>query len=151
MAINIAGKSMSYAAIVAAVGGILAIVGAALTWISVSAGGATQDTSGLDSKVLGGKVALVLGILVLAVVAAGILNIKIPQSSLILVVLGAAILVVVALVYFTKILSDSSFVDIADSAKKYGGSASLGIGAFAEIAAGILAIVGGGWALLKKS
>jgi hypothetical protein len=151
MVVNVAGKSVSIAAIVAAVGGILAIVAAPLAWISLSSEGHTEDVTGLDGGLLGGKIALVLGILVIAVVVAGILNVKIPQSGAVLVVLGALILVVVALVYGTKLVSDESFTNTADMMKLVGGSASLCIGVILAVVGGILAIVGGAWSLTKKA
>jgi hypothetical protein len=64
MAVTVVGKSVSIAAIVAAVGGILAIVAAPLAWISLSAPGESQTVTGLDAGLIGGKIALVLGILV---------------------------------------------------------------------------------------
>jgi hypothetical protein len=151
MVVNIAGKSVSIAAIVAAVGGILAIVAAPLAWISASAGGETSDVNGLDGGLIGGKIALVLGILVVAVVVAGILNVKIPQSGVVLAALGALILLVVVLIYFTKLVSDESFTTVSDSMKALGGSASLGIGVILAAVGGILAIVGGGLIVAKKA
>jgi len=142
---------MSVAAIVAGVGGVLAIVAAPLAWISMSAEGQSESVTGLDGGLLGGKIALVLGILVVAVVVAGILDIKIPQSGAVLAVLGALILLVVVLVYFTKLVSDESFTNTSDMMKLVGGSASLGIGVILAAVGGILALVGGGLIVAKKA
>ena len=142
---------MSVAAIVTGVGGVLAIVAAPLAWISMSAGGESQSVTGLDAGLMGGKIALVLGILVVAVVVAGILDINIPQSGAVLVALGALILLVVVLVYFTKLVSDESFTNTADLMKLVGGSASLGIGVILAAVGGILALVGGGLIVSKKA
>lgn len=142
---------MSVAAIVAGVGGVLAIVAAPLAWISMSAEGVSQTVTGLDGGLIGGKIALVLGILVVAVVVAGILDVKIPQSGAVLVALGALILLVVVLVYFTKLVSDESFTNTSDMMKLVGGSASLGIGVILAAVGGILALVGGGLILAKKA
>jgi hypothetical protein len=142
---------MSVAAIVAGVGGILAIVAAPLAWISLSAPGESENVTGLDGGLIGGKIALVLGILVVAVVAAGILNVRIPQSGAVLVALGALILLVVVLVYFTKLVSDESFTNTSDMMKLVGGSASLGIGVILAAVGGILALVGGGLIVAKKA
>ena len=142
---------MSVAAIVAGVGGVLAIVAAPLAWISMSAEGESQTVTGLDAGLIGGKIALVLGILVVAVVAAGILNVNIPQSGAVLVALGALILLVVVLVYFTKLVSDESFTNTSDLMKLVGGSASLGIGVILAAVGGILALVGGGLIVSKKA
>jgi hypothetical protein len=151
MVVNIAGKSVSVAAIVAAVGGILAIVAVPLAWISLNAAGDSESVTGLDDGMLGGKIVLVLGILVVAVVVAGILNIKIPQSGAVLAALGALILLVVVLIYFTKLVSDESFTNTSDMMKLVGGSADLGIGVILAVVGGILAIVGGAWSLMKKA
>ena len=151
MAVNIAGKSVSMAAIVAAIGGILVIVAAPLAWMTLSFGGNSDSATGLDEGLIGGKIALVLGILIVAVVVAGILNIKIPQSGAVLVALGALVLVIVVLIYFTKLVSDESFTNMSDLAKAAGGSASLGIGVMLAVLGGVLAIVGGGMSLMKKA
>jgi hypothetical protein len=147
----IAGKSVSMGAIVAAVGGVLTIVGVFLAWITASFGTESESVTGLDGDLLGGKIALVLGILVVAVVVAGILNVNIPQPSAVLVVLGALILVVVVLVYATNLVSKESFTKMADAMKAAGGSASLGIGVILTAVGGVLALVGGGLGLAKKA
>ncbi len=84
-------------------------------------------------------------------VAAGILNVRIPQSGAVLVALGARILLVVVLVYFTKLVSDESFTNTSDMMKLVGGSASLGIGVILAAVGGILALVGGGLIVAKKA
>jgi hypothetical protein len=152
MAVSIAGKSVSVPAIVAGVGGVLAIVGVPLAWASAKIGGeTTPDITGLDADLNGGKVALVLGILVVAVVAAGILNITIPQPGAILAVLGALILVVIALVYFTSMLGKASFKDTSDLISAAGGTFSFGIGIILEVVGGVLALVGGAMIAMKKA
>ena len=144
---NIAGKTVGVNQIVAAVGGLLAIVGALLAWITIEG----ISVTGLDKDLNGGKVELLLGILVVALVVAAVLNVKIPQPDLILAVLGVLVLVVLVLVYFTSMLSNPSFKDAMDAASAFGASVSLGIGFFLEVIAGILVIVGGGMGLMKKS
>lgn len=151
MAVTMASKSVSIGAIIAAVGGVLAVVAAPLAWITLNAGGTSQSVNGLDADLLGGKVAALLGIAIIAVVVAGILNIKVPMSDAILAVLGVLILVVLALVYFTSTLGKASFKDTMDLASSFGGSASLGIGVILAAVGGILAIVGGGMGLMKKA
>lgn len=151
MAVTMAGKSVSIAAIVAAVGGVLAVVAAPLAWITMNVSGTSESVNGLDADLLGGKVAALLGIVIIAVVVAGILNIKVPMSDVILAVLGVLILVVLALVYFTSILGKASFKDTMDLASSFGGSASLGIGVILAAVGGILAIVGGGMGMMKKA
>jgi hypothetical protein len=151
MTVNIAGRSVALGEIVAAVGGLVAIIGVPLAWASATIGGDTSNLNGLDADLNGGKVALVLGILVVALVVAGILNVKIPQASAILVVLGALILVVVGLVYFTSMLGKASLKDTADLVSAAGGTFGFGIGLILEVVGGIVVIVGGGLGLMKKS
>jgi hypothetical protein len=142
---------MSVAAIVAGVGGVLAIVGVPLAWASATMGGETTNLNGLDADLNGGKVALLLGILVVAVVAAGILNLSIPQPGAILAALGALLLVDVALVYFTSMLGKVSLKDTADLVSAAGGTFGFGIGLILVAVGGILALVGGGLIVAKKA
>jgi hypothetical protein len=158
MTVNISGRSVSVPALLGLAGGIVAIVGVPLAWITMSIGGDSESVNGLDEGLLGGKIALVLGIVAVVLAAAWILKVvKVPSIAglstlaLLTAIAGALLILVVVLVYFTKILSDDSFVNLADLAKQAGGSASLGIGALLNALGGILALVGGVWALLKKS
>ena len=151
MNLTIAGKTVSVAALLAGIGGLVAVVGVPLAWITATAGPETQSVTGLDGGLLGGKIALILGIALIVVVVAGVMDVKLPQSGAILAVLGVLILVVVVLVYFTKLLSDASFVDTADLMKQAGGSAGIGIGIILEVVGGILAIIGGGMIYMKKA
>jgi hypothetical protein len=142
---------MSVAAIVAGVGGVLAIVGVPLAWASATIGGETTNLNGLDADLNGGKVALVLGILVVGVVAAGVLNLSIPQPGAILAGLGALLLVDVALVYFTSMLGKASLKDTSDLVSAAGGTFGFGIGLILVAVGGILALVGGGLMVAKKA
>ena len=150
MTMNIAGRSVGTGELVAAVGGLVAIIGVPLAWASATIGGETSNIDGLNGDLMGGKVALVLGILVVAVVVAGILNVKIPQASAILAALGVLILVVVVLVYFTSMLGKTSFKDTSDLVSAAGGTFGFGIGLMLEVVGGIVVIVGGGLGLMKK-
>jgi peptidoglycan biosynthesis protein MviN/MurJ (putative lipid II flippase) len=154
MTVNIAGKTVAVADLLALAGGIVAIVGAPLAWISVSAQGMSEDIGGLDEGLLAGKVALALGILLVVVAGIAILKlVQIPPLPLALIELGLGVLVLLVLVavYFTSILSDHSFQDISDLYKAMGGSASLALGVIVEIVAGLLAIGGGVLAIVKKA
>jgi hypothetical protein len=149
---NVAGRNVVLAAIVTAVGGVLAIVGAFLVWITEKVGPMTVDVKGMGEKDMnGGTVELVLGIVVLALVAAWILRIKIPAIPLLLAVAGVLILAVIAAVYFTTILSKVSLKDLTDQVKAVGGTIDLGIGVLLEIMAGIVVIVGGALGFMRKS
>ena len=153
---TIAGRNVALGAIIAAVGGVVAIVAAPLVWASANMGGHSSDLKGFDEGMNGGLVEVVLGVIVLVLVAAWILNVKVPKLAgqpaipAGLVVAGALIIVVVALVYFTKTLSEESLSTLSDQMTKAGGSVSMGIALILEVVAGILAIVGGGLALMKK-
>ena len=151
MNVTIAGKTVSVAALLAGIGGLVAVVGVPLAWITESVGPVSASVTGLDGGLMGGKIALILGIAIVAVVVAGVLDVKIPQSGAILAALGVLILVVVVLIYFTSILSDHSFSDVSDLAKAAGGSAGIGIGVMLEVVGGILAIIGGGMIYMKKA
>jgi hypothetical protein len=154
---TIAGRNVPLGAIIAAVGGVLAIVSAPLDWAVLKIGDKSEGLNGLDTGMNGGKVEIVLGIIVLLLVAAWILGVKVPALAgkpaipAGLVVAGALIIVVLALVYFTKTRSDDSLSNIIDLASKVGGSVSLSLGFFAAALGGIAVIVGGGLALLKKA
>jgi hypothetical protein len=198
---NIAGKNVGLGAIVAAIGGVCAIVGVLLAWytISMKTGGSYSGVS-LEGSVEANApgisnpaaiLALVLGIVILALAAAWVMQVKIPFLAALIGLAGIAILVVLALSYFTDILQvrftttlsgvyktmggaegfDTSIPAKAvkdvfdqigkdiDQAKSQAGAlgmsvsggTSFGIGFFLEVAAGVLAIIGGGLGLLKKS
>lgn len=157
MTLNIAGKSVSVAAIIAGIGGLLAIVAAPLTWASQKIGTHGADLKGLDDGMNGGKAEIALGVIAVALVVVWLLKIKIPGLSgqpvipAAVVVVGALMIVVVALVYFTKTLAEISLKDISDMVSAAGGSVSFGIAMILEIVAGVVTIIGGGWAILKKA
>jgi peptidoglycan biosynthesis protein MviN/MurJ (putative lipid II flippase) len=144
MTVNIAGKTVSVADLLALAGGIVAIVGAPLAWMTFHG----DDLTGLDEGLLGGKVVLALGILLVVVAGIAILKlVKIPPLVLALIELGLGVLVlaVLVIVYFTDILSDMSFKDLSDL------GASIGIGVIVVVVGGLLAIGGGALALVKKA
>ncbi len=144
MTVNIAGKTVSVADLLALAGGIVAIVGAPLAWMTFHG----DDMTGLDEGLLGGKVVLALGILLVVVAGIAILKlVKIPPLVLALIELGLGVLVlaVLVIVYFTDILSDMSFKDLSDL------GASIGIGVIVVVVGGLLAIGGGALALVKKA
>ena len=144
MTVNIAGKTVSVADLLALAGGIVAIVGAPLAWMTFHG----DDLTGLDEGLLGGKVVLALGILLVVVAGIAILKlVKIPPLVLALIELGLGVLVlaVLVIVYFTDILSDMSFKDLSDL------GASISIGVIVVVVGGLLAIGGGALALVKKA
>jgi hypothetical protein len=110
MTITIAGKSVHTGGIIAAVGGLVAVIGAFLTWYTMSMIESgmgqsiteTADAKGIDSSA--GILALILGIAAIALVAAWVMKVRIPMLSAIVVVVGVLILVVLALSLYTTIL-----------------------------------------------
>jgi hypothetical protein len=157
MAMSVAGRNIPLGAAIAGVGGVLAIVGAPLTWATMKVGSQSNDLKGLDDGMNGGKAAILLGAIALVLVVVWILNLKVPAIAglstvaALEVIVGVLILLVVVAVYFTKILSVESLKDLSDMASTLGGSISLSIGAFLEVAAGVVVIVGGGLGLARKS
>jgi len=154
---TIAGRNVPLGAMIAAVGGVLAIVSAPLDWAVLKIGDKSDGLNGMESGMNGGMVEIILGIAVLLLVAAWILGVKAPALAgqpaipVGLVIAGVLILVVLALVYATKILSEESLSNIMDLASKAGGSVSLSLGFFAAALGGIAVIIGGGLALIKKA
>lgn len=174
MTISIAGRNVALGAIVAAVGGLIAMVGSFLVWAAITRGAglggpATDDVKGLDFN--NGKIVLGLGIVVLGLVVAWVLDVKIVGIGGMVAVFGALILVVLALTYFTgffyprtmPVLARVNAGDLKAALQTFndalsiwrasgsvdtaGSSAGLGIGFFLEIVAGVLMIVGGGLGL----
>jgi hypothetical protein len=186
MTITIAGKSVHLGGIIAAVGGLVAVIGAFLTWytMSMTMSGAGQsftasaDAKGLDSSP--GILAVLLGIVAIALVVAWVMKVKIPMLSAIVAVVGVLILVVLALSLFTNIMpmhftfggtaseSDVTGMSVWDAFNKFNkaldtakqqatsgmtvsGSAGVSIGFILEAIAGVLVVIGGGLGLVKKS
>jgi hypothetical protein len=167
MTVTIAGRSVAIGAIVAVVGGLLAVIGVFLAWAQLSIGaGMAQflagQSNGIGLDQNAGWAALVVGVLAIVLAVAWALEVKIPSVNLLVLVAGVLVLVVVALTYFTSLLSPNSLKDAInaanqaiDEAKAAGGdtsgtSAGLGMGFLLEIVAGIVVIVGAGLGLMKK-
>lgn len=153
MTVKIAGKIVGVDQIVAAVGGLVAIIAAFLGWVSSE--GVT--VGGMDEKWGVGKSEIILGIVALLLVAALILEVKVPAIaglktlSLLIVVVGVLVLLVPVLAYMTTFYSDMSIKDMMDMASAAGTSVSLSIGFLLAVLAGIVVIVGGALGLMKKS
>lgn len=167
MTVTIAGRSVAIGAIVAAVGGLLAVIGVFLVWAQLTVGtgmaqafAGQKNGIGLDQNA--GWAALVVGLLAFALAVAWARDVKLPSLSLLVVVAGVLVLVVVALTFFTSVLTPGSLKDALDAANKAidgakaagadtsGTSAGPGMGFLLEIVAGILVIVGGALGLMKK-
>jgi len=151
MTLSSTGRSVPIAAFIAAVGGVLAIVSAPLNWATATMGSESDSVGGLDKDFMNGKTEIVLGIVLLVLVAAWILNLRIPFIGLLVVVVGVAILAVPIATYFTSFYYPTSLKDTADAVSKLGGNTSFGIGFILAAVGGGLAIVGGGLGLMQKS
>lgn len=171
MTVAIGGRNVPTGAVVAGVGGACAVVGALLAWFSVSGKTsgvqASLEWKGLDST--WGILALVLGIAVLALVFAWVQGMSVPNLQLIIVGAGIAILAIIVLSYVTDIFSfkvtvtgagvtatmdmpkGESVQKVIDDAVKGGASGGFAIGFFLEVAAGVLAIVGGALGLQRRA
>jgi hypothetical protein len=169
MTVALGGRNVPIGAAVTIVGGVLGALGVFLAWATISVGPALASTMGPAAGStngfgeLAGKLALILSA---GAVALGILwamEKGFPNLELVIVVVGVAILVGVALAYFTSIITSGALKDELDLFNKgldqlkaagmdtSGTSAGLGIGFFLEIVAGIIVIVGGALGLMKKS
>ena len=154
---NIAGKNVSVGAMVAGLGGVLAIVCSFLAWFNATVKdlGIDEPLNGMDKDFKGGIVELVLGIVVLALVVAWVMQVKIPAIGALVALAGIAVVVVAILGYTSTLLvsnsHDMSVKDMGDLYSAMGGSVSFGIGFLGEILAGVLAVVGGGLGLMKKA
>ena len=158
-------KSMPIAPVIAGIGGILAIVEAFLVWESVTlspvvtgamGAAAPKSLSGLDMDANWVKISIVLGIIVIGLAVAWIMNLKVPSVALIVTIVGV-LLLGVALLGTSRSLDDlKKFNDAMDSIKAAGAdigntSASFGLGLICDVVAGILVVVGGVFGLVKKS
>jgi hypothetical protein len=154
---NIAGKKVAVGALVAIIGGVLAMAVSPLVWATYKIGPESGNLDGYDEKMSAGVVALILGIVVLLLVAVWVLNVKIPSIGslptvpVLLVVAGLLILLVPVALYFTSMLYEKSLKDVADIYKALGGEVSVGLAFLLEILAGIVVILGGVLGLMKKA
>jgi hypothetical protein len=151
MTVAISGKNVALGAIIAAVGGLVAVIGVFMAWISISGGGMTESADATELNA--GKLVIVLGILAIVAAGAWALEVKVPMLPLATVVIGAAILAVLALAYLTDILDEASLKDVIDlgsGLSAFGVSSSLGIGFILDVLAGIAVVVGGALGMAKK-
>jgi hypothetical protein len=173
MTVSIGGKNVATGAIIAAVGGALAIVGAFMAWMSFTVGKGLADMAGDVGESFNGfdenagKLAVLVGIVAVAAAVAWAAEIKVPYLPVIVVAAGVGILAVAGLAYFTDTLTPGSMQKAIDDGNKAldvlksmasaygvdvsGTSIGLGIGFYLEILAGVLVIVGGAMGLMKKS
>jgi hypothetical protein len=162
MTISVAGRTVSLGAALAAVGALVAIIGSVLPWLTATYGGglkAVAESSGTATSATGlegngGKIIVVVGLVLIAVVVAGVLNIKLPMISI--GILGLAVIILgIGLINLVARMDDvKKFTDMIATVKDYvdtsGTSASVGIGMYLAVLGGVVAVVGGALDLVKK-
>ena len=142
MTVAVSGRNLPLGAVVSAVGGALALIGAVLAWETISITGMSDSSSGLSSNP--GKIIAVMGIVAIALAIGWIQGAKLPATKGIIAA-GAVIALLGILNFFTI------GKDVSDANAIIPGAASTGIGLFIDIAAGIVVIVGGVLGLMKKA
>ena len=135
-------RSLPIGALIAAAGGAVAAVGAVLPWESISILGVSESDSGLTSNP--GKIIAILGAVAIGLALAWIMGVKVPAARAIAVV-GALITLLAVVNFFTV------SADVSNANTLFSGAASIGIGLFVDIAAGIVVIVGGALGLMNKA
>ncbi len=142
MTVALAGRNLPIGAVVAAVGGAIALIGSVLAWESVSLLGVSESDSGLSSNP--GKIIAVLGIVAIGFAIAWIQAVKTPAAAII-VVSGAVVLLLAVLNFF------NISKDVNDANEIFAGAGSVGVGLFIDIAAGVVIVVGGALGMMKKA
>jgi hypothetical protein len=143
MTASISGKSLPIGAIVGGIGGVAAVLGAFLAWESVSLLGTSESMTGWDGG-NGGKIIAVLGVAAIAIAIAWVMDIRLPTPGGLMILAGVLILLV-------GILNFSSVSDDVNSANAVvAGAASVGIGLFLDLLAGVAIIVGGALGIIAK-
>ena len=135
-------RSLPIGPLIAAAGGAVAAVGAVLPWESISILGVSESDSGLTSNP--GKIIAILGAVAIGLALAWIMGVKVPAARAIAVV-GALITLLAVVNFFTV------SADVSNANTLFSGAASIGIGLFVDIAAGIVVIVGGALGLMNKA
>ena len=142
MTIAVGGRNLPIGAVVAAVGGALAVIGSVLAWQSVSVLGTSESESGLTSNP--GKIIAVAGIVAIALAVAWIMEVKVQAAAGIIAC--GAVVALLGILNFISIGNDANTLNALMP-----GAASVGIGVFVDIIAGIVILVGGGLGLMKKA
>ena len=129
------GKAMPLGAIVCGIGAVLAVIGAFIPWETVSLHGASESVAGFEGN--GGKIIAVLGIVAAVVAVAWIMEVRLGRPGAILIALGVLILLVGVLNY------SNISGDVNSANTILAGAASVGIGLYLDVLAGVVIIVGG--------
>jgi uncharacterized membrane protein len=120
----------------------VAIVGSVLAWETISLLGVSESDSGISSNP--GKIIAVLGIVAIAFAIAWIQAVKTPAVPVI-IVSGVVVLLLGVLNFF------NISKDVNDANQIVAGAASVGIGLFIDIVAGVVMVVGGALGMMKKA
>ena len=143
MTASIPGKSLPIGAIVGGIGGVAAVVGAFLAWESASLLGSSMSWTGWEGG-NGGKIIAVLGVVAVAIAIAWVMAVKLPTPGGLMVTAGVLILLVGILNFFS--VSD----DVSKANAIIAGAASVSIGLFLDLLAGVAIIVGGALGVMAK-
>jgi len=142
MTVAVSGRNLPLGAVVSAVGGALALIGAVLAWETISITGMSDSSSGLSSNP--GKIIAVMGIVAIALAIGWIQGAKLPATKGIIAA-GAVIALLGILNFFTI------GKDVSDANAILPGAAAIGIGLFIDIAAGVVVVVGGVLGMMKPA
>jgi hypothetical protein len=171
MNLNVAGRTFPIAAVIAGIGGLLAILGVLLPWYSqrpvdqITGHLFTMDYRGLDS--VWGIVALALGV---AIIGLSVVWGRLRFSKPLLLACGVAIVVIAALSFLTALfpytltayndqgVRETGHLPVGwsvqrcfDEVSKLGGSSGLGMGFFLEMVAAGMTVAGGVLGLVRRS
>jgi hypothetical protein len=147
------------AALLTGLGGLLAVLQAALAWEKVTAGptsitGLAPGTwNGLD--VIGGRIVLGLGLATLALAGAWVMKIKLPSPAWLAIWLGVLIAALAIRNWIDRNSDISAYNDQLDLLKELGhdtsaDSYSMGPGIYVAFAGGVVATLSGVLGLWRK-
>ncbi len=162
MVVSIKGRTIRFGAVVAGVGGLLAMGASLVGWVSSTCGVVTEDDiTGINENA--GRLALALGVLALALAIEWARGARVWWLARGVAGVGVLILFVLAIAYFSNVLTRQGLESYIRSAAEVWrmtlfrrleemgachGSTGLGIGFLLEILAGFLLILGGCLGLL---
>jgi hypothetical protein len=149
MTLTLGGRKVSIGQLVAAVGAAVAVVGTILAWETLNSGlaalaGESDTVTGISSG--GGKVILVLGIVVIVLVVLAVVKtvMSAKNTAIAIVVCGA----VMALLSVTNYLSISD--DVNKGNALMANLAGIGMGIYVTLVGAIAVVVGGVLGLISK-
>jgi hypothetical protein len=156
-------RSAILGALIAAVGGALALIQSVLPWEQVTYGkGVTDAMSGLGLKgssigidMGGGKIAIIFGALAIVLAVAWLLRARIPAIPVLVLVVGVLLVILGVANFIVRQNDVSDFNKSLETIKGYGvdttgSSYAVGIGIFLTVLSGLLVAAGGALGLRKR-